>query len=480
MRLLVIPVPFDYKHHVETYWQFLYECLNRGSRILICLTWIPASAGMTLADPLNMTISGKNSEKVPLETLVPSPDIPAADAMSLSLDGGKSAADREVEPLLSSDAVLYTDSTKLPMPSFSAISDAPFITQALPIELERQRDNKLKKREPRLRFTHWQFSVVDELNQTVHQDEGEGYPPTPLTWDGTKDGQFVLEPDRTYFSYLKLTAHGEPDRTIVGDSVRFLAFIRQNGNDTEIRFGERVYEKDGATFSAESKIYINDLEQRLSQLIAFYKDATVQEGRWHVTLSEPKERTELAERRKALWQATLQKALGRNMPDEHFSIKPIDGIEASVSIVFPRAKPPLTDMALRGQAKASLDLNMEGMDSLIRISEKKDTVIVDLRHDRLFMPGTAYLKDSAMPYLTRAMATVREKMGTSQKDTRTMKELGENQRDSKKEGPQKKLLLRSYTQKLPDNQKEREDDPQLTATRSKVLFMLFAREGLAP
>jgi hypothetical protein len=43
----------------------------------------------------------------------------------------------------------------------------------------------------------------------------------------------------------------------------------------------------------------------------------------------------------------------------------------------------------------------------------------------------------------------------------------------------KKLLLRSYTQKLPGDKKEREDDPKLTATRSKVLFMLFARETLS-
>ena len=428
--------------------------------LLIFVAWIPAWVGMTdsflLAEPLNMTISGKSAEKVPLETLVPSPDIPAANALSLSLDGGKSAASDELDALLISQAVLDLDITKMPMPSLSAIPDAPYIVQAVPIELEKQRDNKLKKRDPKIRFTNWEFLVVDELNNIVHQKTGDGFPPTPLTWDGMKEGAFVLRPNRTYFSTLKLMAHGEPDHTIVGESVRFMAFLRQDGNDTVIRMGENIYKKDEAQFSEESKIYLDDLSQRLSHNMTFYKEGA--EFDWHVVVYEPASKEALGQARKNLWKSIMETMLGRKLDPRHFMVKNSESEDSSASLIFPQAKPPLTDLALRGEAKSNLKPIIENMNTVIKMTEDKKFIVVDLRHDRLFQPGSAYLKDSTLPYLTQAITQVQSLLGKEKK----------------------KLLLRSYTQKLPDEKEKDEDDPKLTATRSKVLFMLFARETLSP
>lgn len=437
---------------------------------------------LTHAEPLNMTISGRASEKVELETLVPSPDIPSAEALSLSLDGGKSAVEGEVEALSPSAASLFTDSTHLPMPGFSAIPDSPYIVQSVPVELERQKNNKLKRGEPRIRFTHWEFKVVDEHNNIWHEKKGEGFPPSPLLWNGMKDDQFVLEPNRSYFSYLKLSAHGEPDRTIAGESVRFLAFIRQNGPDTVIRFGERVYQPDSSQFSEEAKLYLDDLSQRLSHLISFYKDSDSSSS-WRVIIWEPSEKSSLGDARLHTWKTYLEKSLGRNMPEDRFSLESPENGESSVSIVFPRARPPLTDLALRGNAKSSLTLPIESMESLVSVKEDKDMIIVDLRHDRLFLPGSAYIRDEALPYLTYAISQIRNAMLEGSESSAYLRAPDEEARVVRREEKahrSKKILLRSYTQKLPDDRKEQEEDPKLTAARSKILFMMFAREGLAP
>lgn len=412
-----------------------------------------------LADPLNMTISGRAAEKVPLETLVPSPDIPTADTLSLSLDGGASAAGEELEPMSVAKAALDMDLTQMPMPNLSAIPDAPYIVQAVPTELERQRDNKLRRNEKRIRFTNWEFTVVDERNTICHRVYGDGFPPQPLVWDGRKDDQFILKPNRVYFSTLRLTAHGEPDRTIAGESVRFMAFLRQDGDDTVIEIGERIYKQDEAQFSPESKIYLDDLASRFSHNMIFYQEAS--ESEWKVVIREPESKQHLASGRRILWKTSLEKMLGKNLPEKNFVLK-TEGEESSVSIVFPRSKPPLTDLALRGNAKANLDPIIDEMKSIAKISENKKTVFVDLRHDRIFNPGSAYIKDSALPLVMKAISETQKLMKANTEE---------------KGG--KKLMGRSDTHKLPGGKKEIEDEPKLTATRSKVVFMLLARETLA-
>lgn len=436
---------------------------NEVSRLLrslwsLAMTTILFPA-VLIAEPLNMTISGKAAEKLPLETLVASPDIPTADTLSLSLDAGASAAGDELEPMSVAKAVLDMKPTQLPMPNLSAIPDAPYIVQAVPMELERQRDNKLRRNEKHIRFTNWEFHVVDELNNTVHHQSGGGFPPQPLTWDGTQDGQFILKPNLAYVSTLKLMAHGEPDRTIVGESVRFLAFLRQAGDDTVIEIGERIYKQEEAQFSMESKIYLDDLANRLSHNMIFYQESSKSE--WQVILREPNSQSILASARKKLWKGTLEKMLGKTLPDKNFAVKESGSDESSISIIFPRSKPPLTDVALRGTAKANLDPIADDMKSIAKISENKKTIFVDLRHDRIFNPGSAYIKDSALPLVMQAIDQTKTRMKTM-------------------EGKEKKkLLLRSYTQKLPGDKYDAEEDPKLTATRSKVLFMLFARETLS-
>jgi hypothetical protein len=191
----------------------------------------------------------------------------------------------------------------------------------------------------------------------------------------------------------------------------------------------------------------------------FYQE--VSESEWQVVLREPSSRWDMAPARKKLWKGSLEKMLGKTLPDKNFVVKEAESNESSVSIVFPRSKPPLTDLALRGSAKANLDPIADEMKSIAKISENKKTIFVDLRHDRIFNPGSAYIKDSALPLVIQAITETKTRMKSL-------------------EGKEKKnLLLRSYTQKLPGDKKEREDDPKLTATRSKVLFMLFARETLS-
>lgn len=425
-------------------------------KLFVC-SLLMGTLGSLHAEPLNMTISGKAAEKIPLETLVPSPDIPTAEQMSLSLDHGAAAAGEEIVPLSVSKASLEMDLTKLPMPGLSAIPNAPYIVQALPSELLRQRDNKLKRGEPRIRFTHWDFSVVDEMNIVWHEESGDGFPPPFLTWDGTREGQFVLKPNRTYFSIIKLSAHGEPDHTIVGESVRFMAFLHQSGPDTIVELGERIYKREEAEFSEEAQIYIDDLASRLSHNMAFYDEKATEQ--WRVVLAEPAERQNLGDKRKRLWETHLEVMLGKPVSDDRITIQNSDNGESSVAIIFPNTNPPATDQALRGEAQSQLRPVIDEMASLVKISETKRNIVVDLRHDRIFLPGSAYVKDSSLPYLTVAMKKVQEMISDQEKQ----------------KGEAKKLLLRSYTQILPTDKDKEETDPKLTATRSKVLFMMFSR-----
>jgi hypothetical protein len=292
------------------------------------------------------------------------------------LDEGQAAAQDEVDPLSISDAAKNMNLTEMPMPSLSAIPDAPYIVQALPVELQLQRDNKLKRGEKKIRFNHWEFTVVDELNNIVHQRTGDGFPPSPLTWDGKKDEKFVLEPNRAYFSYLRLSAHGEPDHTMVGESIRFIAFLKAEGDDTVIQLGERIYKKDEAQFSDESKLILSDLAQRLSHNGAFYLKNTDRQADWHLTVYEPTYREALANSRKALWKTTLEKMLGRKLPDDRFEVRCTDAEDSVVSLVFPRTKPPLTDLALRGEATASMKPIIEPMSTIVKVRETKKMILI--------------------------------------------------------------------------------------------------------
>jgi hypothetical protein len=101
------------------------------------------------------------------------------------------------------------------------------------------------------------------------------------------------------------------------------------------------------------------------------------------------------------------------------------------------------------------------MKKWIEIKDTGKNVVVEMRHDRLFRSGSAYLRDESLPLLIQAFKDVRAvNQGKASADRRT-------------------ILLRSYMEKPRELgwKKTFEEDPQLAALRTKVLFMLFAEEN---
>ena len=104
-----------------------------------------------------------------------------------------------------------------------------------------------------------------------------------------------------------------------------------------------------------------------------------------------------------------------------------------------------------------------------------------LRHDRLFLPGSATLRDDALAPLTQAIQRVKATLLESgAAPARRMRFDDPPARAKKRDKNTKKVLIRSYTQGA-RNEKEKvlEENPKLSTIRSKVLFMLFTKEGLA-
>lgn len=386
-------------------------------------------------DSLNMTISGDAQDRVELETLSPTPDIPKAEALPFSKDGGKQAIEEELSPLSLAEAARQIPPATLPTPNLPLIPSAPFIVQFPP------------KNQPA--DNNWEFRVVDERNHLWHMTNGQGVSPDSLAWDGTDGQKFILDPNRTYYSYFVSSSAAKGVTSAPGEATRFIALVRMEDKDSLIAFGERVYVQGEARFSEEGKIYLNDLVRRLSGM---KQNAESDERtQWQVVLHESNQ--PLGKDRQQLWAAFLEQALQRKITPERIVLHPIrhgNEEEASVTVTLKETALPSATHAMRGRT-APGSVSMELMASLIKIRNVKDVVIVECRHDQLFRPGTAYLRDEALPYVTQAMGQIPKN---------------------------KKILLRSYTEKVRDKEKEKEEDPKLTAMRTKVLFSLFAESAL--
>ena len=414
-----------------------------------------------LSEDLNYSIKGKSLDSVELETLSPSPDIPSADSILFSLDGGKTAREKEVNPLSPYEAILKTDPSRIPPQVLPLTPIAPFIVQPLPlgdkVDIRRNQDVFGKGREEAVAHYDWEFRIVDETNKLIHKQEGRGRPPNPLTWDGFHEGQFAIDPNRTINSYLVIKSSDEIVGTWPGEAVRFLSVGYKEDKNFIIQFSKRIYNDFESTFSGGGKIFLRDLASRLYDHVRHAQvEGRDPESIWSITLYEPVSlvETDTAEGRKVSWQSFFEETLNEIIPFERIKLEETEGEESWVKVVLHNYKSPnLPNM--RGRP-APPRPHFEDISNWVKVDENEEALLIDLRHDRLFLPGSAYLRDEALPDLSKALARVGE--------------------ESKIPKP---IVLRSYTEKVRDKKRNKfEEDTQLAALRSKVLFMLFAKERL--
>jgi hypothetical protein len=450
-------------------------------KISIPLVFVFIACQTTLATeaPLNLTVTGQAKDKVELENYSATPSIPTIDDLPFSPDGGQSAMDEEIEPFLTKFAALMSEPSKLPFSSYSTIPSAPYII----FHHEFASDPKKKKREKRVPgnflIRSWEFRVVDDLNNIWHSNSGDGNPPDPLVWEGTNAEGFILDPNRTYYSFLLLKSVEGLEKSVPGEASKFLCFIRNDKDYATIRFGSSVYDKDKNEFSKESDLYLRDLVYRLSQITHSADDKNNPGATWNVVVWEPAENESLGQKRLALWKRYLEKALGHPLSDDRFKFEPSGNEDSSVSIVLNNYSPPATDLVLNGGWTKGGQFPSYQSTSLIGIKEVKDMIVVDMRYDQIFRSGSGYIKDEALPVLSAALVQVRKQMGVPYETVETIRELPINSKEEGKKKNQKKILLRSFIEKVKDNDQTK-DDPKLTALRSKILFMLFARAALLP
>ena len=430
------------------------------------LAGLLASASLFAAEQMKMTITGESQEKTQLETLSPSPDLPDPNSIPFSRDGGKAAAEGELDPLPLTKAAAMDASSKIVPPLFSAIPSSPYVVHALPEEAPKKK-KKTRAGSP-AEPTNFEFTVVDDLGQTVNSQTGQGMPQLPFGWDGTDATGFILDPNRTYFPFIVLKSSDTALKSVPGQAVRFIAFVRQDGPDAVVTFGARAYVRDQAAFAPEAGLYLDDLARRVSRLPTSDDEHN---PLWKVMLWEPAPESFVGRERRKLWKSELERRLARALPDNRFELLPTDG-EPLARIVLRNAEAPSTDRALVRQAKGTSEV-MEAGPSVVKVKETPEAVIVELRHDRLFRVGSAYLRDETLPRVVEAMEQVR-----ALAEADRAKQAGLTGKAKEKFEP-RKIVVRSYVERARDDeQQKREEDPKLSAARSKVLFLLFAREAL--
>jgi hypothetical protein len=151
----------------------------------------------------------------------------------------------------------------------------------------------------------------------------------------------------------------------------------------------------------------------------------------------------------------LEKNLNKKFPGSQFASSKPERRESSVRFVL-RGVDLSDEPEMHGNVMPPAP-QLEDLTTWVRIKERPDALMVEMQHDRLFLPGSAYLRDASLPQLTAALERVRQ------------------------EPKEKKIYLRSYKEKPLDRKREKkEEDPKLAALRTKVLFSLFARERFLP
>lgn len=410
------------------------------------------------AAPLDVTISGDANDQVELETLSPNPDIPGADELTFSLDGGKSAAEAEVVPLNVREAARgaqLSGNTRYGLP---LIPNAPFISQMLPPPEDKESQRKALRmpHPPKAETPFWEFRVVDENDNMVYERSGTNFPVPPQSWDGFKDGLFVVDPNRTHVSFIIVHSSGLV-LSWPGEASRFMAMRTQRGDDTVIHFSNRVYKKDQASFRDEANLYLEDL----ARLLAFYPST------WTVTLFEPAQDESLSEARRGLWEKILSQALSRKLAKDKFLIESTPEPEGRVEILM-RGTHLKDEPNMHGKIAPPVP-HLESSTDWIRVRENEKFMYVEAQHDRLFVPGSAYFRDAALPQLIAALAKV-DAERTAPPRMKKGKKLDD-----------RKVVLRSYTERPHDKKRQKKmEDARLTALRTKVLFNLFARERFLP
>lgn len=420
------------------------------------------SATLNAEEKLNVTISGDHREKAELETLAPPPKLPTADEMTFSLDGGKSAVEKEVIPMSVTEAALKSDLSRLQLPVLPMVPEAPFLV--MPVPPANDPSLKAFRSKKTVDIAHWTFYVVDEENKEHHRVQGEGAPPSPLVWDGHQDGKPLIEPDKTYFPFLILKSSSGVEAKIPGEAARYLGYFYPEGKNEVIVFGERLYQRDGAAFSREGEIYLLDVSRRL-YLCGIAKDA------WSISIYEPAEKEDLGEARRQAWRSFLQKTLGRGIAENQVVLYPSQNGLSQTKIILRNFSDPSRPV-MTGNARDPRP-QLEDKSTWIRFKEDKNALIIEMRHDRLFRPGSAYLRDEALPLVADALAQIRNEAKMGEK-----REIRDG-RQTRMDGG-RTVVLRSTMERPRIKGETFEEDPKLAALRTKTLFMLFSQERFLP
>lgn len=369
-------------------------------------------------------------EKAPLESLSLKPMMPSALEMTFSLDGGKAAVNDEVIPLTPAQVAMRSDASQLQLPVLPTIPEAPFVVQPF-------RANSAKE------LDQWEFILVDDQNRQIYVSSGTDMLPNPLTWDGRVDGELVMKPDQSYLPLLILKSSGSVSR-VSGEAERYLAFSVRQEEDEVIYFGERLYQKEQPSFSPEAEIYLLDLARRLSQM-------GLHRSSWFVSIYQPMEDEALGEIRRKAWKTFLEKTLQRKIGNNQVVLYPGQDNHCITKIVLKNFSDP-NHPVMTGKVSEPRPA-MENVNKWMSVKENNKAITIELRQDRLFRSGSAYIRDEALPLIVSAQNLIKD----------AYKE--------KKSKDHKTVFLRSKSFS------DEDEDPALTALRNKVLFMIFAESA---
>ena len=252
------------------------------------------------ATPLDVTIKGETRDKVTIERVIPSPDVPLKDVIPFSRIG-------QTDFLLSEEigyldagaqiAMMDVHSPKTFRPSMIEFPKPPFFIQAYPPPPKPVLvDRSPNAPPPPGENETWTFIVVDQNNQLLKKIEGNTVPTEPIQWDGMTRGEFALRTDEIYSSMLVIQESQDVARTIVGEPIWLPALRYIKGNSIIFEFSnKRVYNEGQASFTSALQVLVDQLFNELRK----YDKSPFQ-----ITISDRD--LELANKRVALWRKTLE------------------------------------------------------------------------------------------------------------------------------------------------------------------------------
>ncbi len=242
------------------------------------------------AESLDVTITGRAKDDVPIQKLPPPTDLPLQDVLALSPEGQTETILRQqVQHMDYNDKIksIVTLSRQTLSPEMTRIPQAPFFRMTIPAVTGSD--------------VKWEFRIVNQSNETVKSLTGDAAPTAFMEWDGFTNSELQIRVGQAYTPMMIYIDAMARTQKYYGDAVQYDTIQYEQDGLLHVEFNnDRLYEKESAEFSKDALSY---LEAALDLL-------RLRMGTpYRVIVYDPPAAAALTQKRLDLWKKFLKKRL---------------------------------------------------------------------------------------------------------------------------------------------------------------------------